>query len=107
MKIRTCANYVAKDCEEVDQTRVTDGSQYKTIGECVQMVARGEAMELHDYTQDNPFDRMDEIDVADNAQRIIEQGKAVEEKLKKDAEPAPEPQPEPAPTTPPEPAPQA
>jgi len=96
--------YTAQGCQDYEilsEDRVTDGSQYHTIDECIQMVARGEAIELHDYTQDNPFDRMDQMDVADHAEEIIQRGKQVEEKLKK--QDTPDTTPESSPESSPEP----
>lgn len=81
MKILTRYSKIDVDFEVLDPIRITDGSQYISISQAVEMVARGEVLNLHDYTEDSPIDMAEFFDVADHVEEINRNAEKVKQKI--------------------------
>lgn len=84
MKIQTFYRHNESKAEDIDYDHsVTAKNQYQPLSEIISRVSRGEMLDIHDYTLDNPMDCKDTFDVLDAYNEI---NPKYEAKLKKEAD---------------------
>lgn len=92
MKIHTNYKHSISEPEVLDyDNSVTAKGQYMPLSDVIARVSRGEMLDLHDYTKDNPMDCKDNFDVLDTYHdvntRVLAHEKAeAEEKAKAEKE---------------------
>lgn len=100
MKIATRYNNgFRKECEPIDDTLVTDQSQFISLGTIVRRTLAGEIMDVVNWSNRNPIERADKFDVLDAADRMNREMEKQQQKTEpvQDPEPSPEPSPNPSP----------
>lgn len=104
MKIATRYNNgYRKECEPIDDTLVTDQSQFISLGTIVRRTLAGEIMDVVNWSNRNPIERADKFDVLDAADRMNrEMEKQQQNKLEKPQEPEKPQDPDPSSTPSPE-----
>lgn len=81
MKIQTNFRHKISDPEVLDyDNSVTAKNQYVPLSDIIARVSRGEQLDLHDYTRDNPLDCKDKFDVLDAYNDINPKVEALEKK---------------------------
>lgn len=96
MKIATRYNDAYnKVCEVVDDTLITDQSQFIPLGQIVRRTLAGEILDVVNWFNRNPFERAEKFDILDAADRLNRQA---EEQAQEEQAQAPEPEPTPTPS---------
>lgn len=91
MIIRTQYNtqFHDKSREINDGDSMTDPTQLVPVREIIRRTLRGESLDIHDYTNDNPLEKVEFFDIMDNSERIIQLGIEAEEQIKNEPDQAP------------------
>lgn len=72
---------------------MTDPTQLISVQEIIRRTLRGESLDIHDFTNDDPLEKMEFFDIMDNSERIIRLGQESEELMKMETNGTPPPTP--------------